>query len=368
MGWLHRVALAGGIAAGAYLAVSAGMAAGLTRVVRVRSGDDPSSVGLDFSEAAFMSRDGAASLTGWLIPPGGFFPTGGEGWSNEVGAGGQGGRFPADGEGWSNEVGAGGQGGRFPADGGGWSNEVGAGGQGGFFPAGARWIVMVHGFGTNRTNPAASALGLVRDLACRGFGILMFDLRACGESGGERSSVGYFERLDLLGALDFLVSMGVDRTRIGVHGVSLGAAVALMACANPGTAAAVVADSSFADLSFRMREGMTGGRRFLGLFMPGMLLAARYLFGLDVKEVSPARDIASSDTPALIVHGEDDTMVPVRHARILGRAVGADPDSPTGRSGVWIVPGAGHVQGYRMRRTEYVDRVAGFFDRHLASF
>ena len=311
MGWVSRIALIGAAAAGSYVAVSAGMAAGMTRAVRIRPEDDPSTVGLEFSDVSFRSRDGELQLSGWLIPPQG-----------EHGA----------------------------PD-----------------PASSRWIVMVHGFGTNRANPAAGGLGLARDLSDRGFGLLMFDLRGCGDSGGDSGSVGFYERLDLLGALDFLVAAGADRGRVGVHGSSLGAAVALMTCANPGTAAAVVADSSFADLTIRVRESLTGSRRPLYLFTPGMEIMARLMYGLDVKEVSPARMIAATETPVFVVHGENDEMVPVRHARILGRAIGADAQSPVLGRRVWIIPGTGHVQGYRTRRAEYVNRVARFFDRHLAA-
>lgn len=311
MGWVRKVALFGAAAAGAYVAVSAGMAAGMTRTVRIRPEDDPSAVGLEFTDVSFRSRDGELELSGWLVPP-----------QDEQ---------------------------RTPD------------------PGATRWIVMVHGFGTNRANPAAGGLGLARDLSDRGFGVFMFDLRGCGDSAGDSGSAGFYERLDLLGALDFLVAAGADRGRVGVHGSSLGAAVALMTCANPGTVAAVVADSSFADLNTRIRESLTGAKRPLFLFTPGMDIMARLMFGLDVKEVSPARMIAGSETPVFIVHGEDDEMVPVRHARILGRAIGADAEAPVPGRGVWIIPGTGHVQGYRNRRTEYVNRVAGFFDRHLAA-
>ena len=119
MGWVRRIALLSAVAAGAYVAVSAGMAAGMTRAVRIRPEDDPSAVGLAFSDVSFRSRDGELELAGWLVPP--------------------------------------------------------QGEQGALDPALSRWIVMVHGFGTNRANPAAGGLGLARDLSDRGFGLLMFD-------------------------------------------------------------------------------------------------------------------------------------------------------------------------------------------------
>jgi pimeloyl-ACP methyl ester carboxylesterase len=55
-----------------------------------------------------------------------------------------------------------------------------------------------------------------------GFSVLMFDFRAHGRSEGDRVSVrtgtvrGYFERLDLLGAIDYLQTRGI--TEVGEIG------------------------------------------------------------------------------------------------------------------------------------------------------
>jgi fermentation-respiration switch protein FrsA (DUF1100 family) len=106
------------------------------------------------------------------------------------------------------------------------------------------------------------------------------------------SSSGFFERLDLQGASDFLVSKGADRSRIGVLGFSLGGAVALMAGSNPHNFGAVAADSSFADFSLVLRNSLTGIKRPLRLGLPGMELMARSIYGIDIKEISSARDNA----------------------------------------------------------------------------
>ena len=185
---------------------------------------------------------------------------------------------------------------------------------------------------------------IAKELNEDGFGILMFDLRGRGDSPSEISSSGYFERLDLQGASDHLVSNGVDRDRIGVLGFSLGGAVALLAGANPNNFGAVISDSAFADLSLVLRDRMTGVKRPLAMFFPGMKLMAKTIYGIDIDDVSPARAIARSDTPVLIIHGQEDKMIPVEHARLLGRAIGASFDEIEGSAEtVWIVPGAGHT-------------------------
>jgi dipeptidyl aminopeptidase/acylaminoacyl peptidase len=230
-----------------------------------------------------------------------------------------------------------------------------------------RWVVLVHGFGANRGDPVSGLLGLARDLHSRGFGICLFDLRASGDSSGSRASAGYYERLDLLGALDYLSSRGVDRARIGVLGFSLGGAVALMTCAHPGTAGAVVADGAFADLWMMIRRSQQGTRRWLGVLNPGLAVMARILHGIDIGEVSPARSVAASDLPVLIIHGELDSHVPVKHAELLARAAGLQISGmEAGNDVLWIVPGAAHNQAYRSNPELYVDRVAAFFDRALA--
>ncbi len=299
--------------------MSVAMAAGLASSRRIRLDDTPAAVGLQYEDVAFKSRGVDATLSGWLIPP------------------------AADGAGEQAE--------ESLRD----------------AYSSARWIVVVHGAGTNRADPSAGLLGLARDLCAEGFGLLLFDLRASGESGGIRSSAGYYERLDLLGALDELDRRGVDRKRIGVIGFSLGGAVAMMACANPGTAAAVVADSAFADLPLMIRESMVGIRRGLALMLPGMSFMTRVLYGINIDDVSPARSIASSDTPVLLIHGSQDDLVPRHHAHLLGRAAGVGfSDIEHGDQALWLVPGAGHVEAYRTRPAEYVSRVVSFFDEHLA--
>ena len=67
--------------------------------------------------------------------------------------------------------------------------------------------ILVHGIGSNRTG------GSMTELACmmneRGYGVLVFDLRGHGESGDGLMSGGWHERMDVLGAVDYLLGRGV---------------------------------------------------------------------------------------------------------------------------------------------------------------
>jgi fermentation-respiration switch protein FrsA (DUF1100 family) len=65
-----------------------------------------------------------------------------------------------------------------------------------------------------------------------------------------------------------------------------------------------------------------------------------------------------SPRPLLLIHGEEDETVPVRHAQLLFDAAG-DPKQ------LWRLPGVGHVGAYFADRPEYVRRVTAFFSDAL---
>ena len=81
----------------------------------------------------------------------------------------------------------------------------------------------------------------------RRFSVLLFDLRARGESGGNRSSKGDREQWDLLGAIDYVEARGIPVEHIGLLGFSLGAGVAILAAAQEPRIPAIVSDSGFTD-------------------------------------------------------------------------------------------------------------------------
>lgn len=89
-------------------------------------------------------------------------------------------------------------------------------------------IVLSHGFAGARYPKMA------RHLASLGYGVLAFDFRGYGDSGGERGRVIPAEQaIDIKSAVTWLTACPeVDPERIGVVGSSLGGSVAIMAAAD----------------------------------------------------------------------------------------------------------------------------------------
>jgi dipeptidyl aminopeptidase/acylaminoacyl peptidase len=195
----------------------------------------------------------------------------------------------------------------------------------------------------------------------RGYNVLMFDFRGHGRSEGQHVSMGYYERQDLLGAVDYLEKRGIDR--VGVLGFSMGGAVAMATAPHSEAIRAVVSDGGFARLS----DTIAAGVREQGL--PGFLaslvghLIVR-LMGLRLGcSPSGADPICWVDKIAprglFIIHGALDPFVAVEEAREL-YAAASEPKE------IWIVPEAGHRQADRHHPEEYRHRVLAFFDQWLA--
>ena len=85
-------------------------------------------------------------------------------------------------------------------------------------------------------------------MQARGFQVLMLDMRGHGQSEAGGHTFGARERLDVLGAWDWLRAQGFEAGMIGLLGVSMGAAASIGALALEPEIRAVIADGGYADL------------------------------------------------------------------------------------------------------------------------
>lgn len=231
--------------------------------------------------------------------------------------------------------------------------------KGWFIPGGPFAVMIINGYHCHRVEPSLGTLELSKDLVERGYSILLFDPRGCGESEGEGVLLTDFER-DIGGAVDYLKSRGYQD--IGILGFSLGAAEALIFAAEDG-AAAIVSDSCFANAveGFIKAAATEKGlpELLVKFFTPGILLMARIFYGFEV--VDPVDRVADVSCPILFIHGEIDDRVPVEHAHRLYQASNNPDDA------LWIVPNVSHCQAYLTDPTGYVDRVTDFFEEGIMS-
>jgi len=232
-----------------------------------------------------------------------------------------------------------------------------------------RTLILLHGTRTNRVDVGVGLLALSAAFAQSGFAVLAFDMRGMGESPPAPFSLGYFEQRDALGAVDFLRSgplpyptLGRPHA-IGGWGVSLGAATLLLAAAQEPAIQAVVSDSAYADIIpilERVLPQMTG---LPPAFTPGVLTAARVMYGVNYYAVRPVDVVARlAPRPVFFIHGSADTYIPPSNMTTLATAARQGQGA---RVQTWLVPGAQHAKAYKVAGQAYVTRVVAFFDAAL---
>ncbi len=101
-------------------------------------------------------------------------------------------------------------------------------------------VVLLHGHGGNRLSVGFHAEVLSR----AGYGVLLFDLRAHGQSGGRPFSRGLRGVEDALAAVNWLAHRRDVRGRVGIMGISVGGMLALQAAARKTYVHAVAADGA----------------------------------------------------------------------------------------------------------------------------
>jgi fermentation-respiration switch protein FrsA (DUF1100 family) len=214
-------------------------------------------------------------------------------------------------------------------------------------PKNAALILIAHGYGDKRPEEFYTLF------ANHGYGVIAWDFRAHGKSGGDFSSLGYYETLDAKAALDFALTQP-DVKHIGAWGGSMGAVTMIRAAAKYPQIEALVADSPFATLEDEMdlRIPFPMMRSLIHFF-------AEQETGVDPSWVRPVDDIAAvSPRPVFIIQGLRDGMVPLDSAQRLYEAAGEPRE-------LWEEKDVPHLNMYAYYKIRYTKRVIKFFDQYL---
>ncbi|HET9849513.1 MAG TPA: alpha/beta hydrolase [Candidatus Dormibacteraeota bacterium] len=222
-----------------------------------------------------------------------------------------------------------------------------------------RSLVVVHGKGQNRVNADFNAVGLAKDFLAHGFDVLLFDLRSCGTSEGDRFTLGNLEPRDLLGAYDFMRGRGYAANRMAILGDSEGAVTVIEAAKDLGQVGALVADNGFAALKPELDAQLPYNTWLPPIFYPGgELVAELWGFNPNLRPVDAVR--ALPNRAFLFFQGGADHYVPVANAYELRNA------SSNAESQLVIVPKADHVKSYRTNPALYLSTLYRFVDQQIA--
>lgn len=217
-------------------------------------------------------------------------------------------------------------------------------------------IIMAHGYRKNRLQPDAEALKLAKTLVGHGYNVLMFDFRNSGESGGELTSVGYLEKYDLLGAVDWVKTNHPEP--VAIHGFSMGASTALTAVSEEPAVVGLVADSPFNHLTRYLKENLPTWSNLPNFpFTPLILGILPPLTGIDPDQVDGLTAVDRIyPRPILFIHSTDDHSIPFQNSESMWV-------KHKDRFELWQISGADHVEGHALYPKEYEEKVLDFYNR-----
>jgi fermentation-respiration switch protein FrsA (DUF1100 family) len=218
-------------------------------------------------------------------------------------------------------------------------------------------IVILHGYGRDHSR-AWRYGGFLKDA---GYGLLAFDFRSSRSSDRLPTTLGHHEVEDARAALTWVRAQpGLRSVPMGLFGESLGGSTALVAAADRPDVRAVVVDCAFATADLALADACQRRTHLPGHPVAQLFRAVgRLVTGCDpgtVDAVVASR--ALRDRPVFIIHSERDDRLSEAHPRALWAAAGSkDP--------LWLIPDAGHNEGWLRHRALYEKRVRAFFDHHL---
>ncbi len=210
-------------------------------------------------------------------------------------------------------------------------------------------IIILHGYPADKGDLLSSYLFLHEK-----YSLLFIDFRYFGKSEGKYTTVGIKETEDVLAGIKFLQDRGVKK--IGIFGLSMGGATALMTVPQTQAIKAIVSQSSYARLDL-MAE--TQYKNFYILTKPLVFLTkllAKLFLGVDIVNSSPQAAAKNIQIPVFIIHSEADDQIPFEQALILQEALKHNP-----RAEFWLQRNLLHGE----TSADYQNRINNFFKRYL---
>ena len=146
-----------------------------------------------------------------------------------------------------------------------------------------------------------------------------------------------------------------DDSKIVLHGVSMGAATALMTAAlEPKNLCAVIEDCGYTS-AYEMFTAQL--EKIFGLpeypVMPCADIVCKVKTGIKISDAAPLEVVDKIKVPVLFIHGDADGLVPFEMMNKLYDACAAPKEK-------FVVNGAGHADSKRKDPAAYFDKIFDF--------
>ena len=220
----------------------------------------------------------------------------------------------------------------------------------------SKWAITVHGY----TGQAAEMVRWIQQFYEKDFHVLAPDLRGHGKSEGNYIGMGWHDRKDILGWIDWILARDPE-AEIVLFGLSMGAATVMMTSGEelPTNVKVIVEDCGYSSV----REVFEYQLNDLFGLPPFPVInaantVAKIRAGYDLSVASAVQQVAKSKTPMLFIHGEQDSFVPFEMLDVVYQAAQVDKDR-------LIIQGAGHGESAMVSPDVYWKTVWNFVGKYI---
>jgi pimeloyl-ACP methyl ester carboxylesterase len=147
----------------------------------------------------------------------------------------------------------------------------------------------------------------------KGWNIIAYDHRGCGESGGEGPSYGFYEKLDLEKIIQFANQKFPKTNFLGLYGESMGASTILQYSRSKQNLKFIIAVCPFSNLVELIRFHLQSSKipSFIHkLILYSINIYSKLLQNFSIYDVNPLEDVLTNQIPLFLAHGFIDKITP----------------------------------------------------------
>jgi pimeloyl-ACP methyl ester carboxylesterase len=215
-------------------------------------------------------------------------------------------------------------------------------------------VILVHGIRSGKEY----YLPVSKRLARNGYNSVLVDLRAHGQSEGDYCTFGFYEKQDISVLVDSLSHRKDIGSNFGIWGNSLGAAVSLQALSIDKRIEFGVIESTFTDFRTIVHEY---AENTIGINLSFVndysVWWAEQLGDFLAEEVKPIEAAKNIHQPVIVVHGNADRNIDIKYGKQNFECLASNDKE------FIEVPGAAHMNVWKVGGEVYFNRVIGFINR-----
>lgn len=217
-----------------------------------------------------------------------------------------------------------------------------------------KFVVIAHG----HTYTHHGSIKYARMMFEEGFNVIIYDQRYHGNSGGNNTTLGFYEKYDLFDIITHIQKEFGEDILLGTYGESMGGATILYEQEIDSRVKFCISDCSYSNFKTFLFERLSKYHlpRFSYYFINFFV---KIIASFSIDDLTPIRSIKNSTIPILFIHGKQDTLISYKHSLEMYESYNGDKKIFLANNN------ATHAFSYFSDTEEYKENVKAFLREYV---